>query len=97
MSVVLSGHALLLAAVALAGAAGMHGLYRLAEWWEGAAPNRSRDAVMLPALLVFMLGLAVVADRVGDWDLALLRDGGFALFLGLAIGQRVPRPPRRRR
>lgn len=88
---------LLLAAVALAAALGMHTAYRLAERWEAAGPGRSRDAVMLPVLLAMALAIAGAADWLGRWDPDLLQSGGFALFLGLALGQRLPRPPRRRR
>ena len=92
-----SGHALPMAATALVAAGCMHALYRCAEAWEARQPGRSRDYVMLPALLVMALAIAWAADCLGELDPALLRDCGFALFLGLAIGQRIPRPPRRRR
>ena len=92
-----SAHACLLAVIALAGAAGVHFTYRAAEAWAARRRGHSRDHVMLPALLVFALALAVVADWLGDVDPTLLQQGGFALFLGLAIGQRLPRPRRLKR
>ncbi len=88
------GHASLLAVIALMAACGVHFTYRAAEAWARRRRGRSRDHIMLPALLGFVVALALVADWLADVDAALLRQGGFALFLGLAIGQRLPRPRR---
>lgn len=90
-------HGLALALCALGAAIIMHGLYRIAEALERMKRVPSRDFIMLPALLVLAVALAVTLDWLGHRDAGWLRDGGFAVFLGLAIGQRIPRPPRRPR
>ena len=88
-------NALIYASAALVGAGMIHGLYRLAEALERRKRVGSRDLVMLPGLIGLACLLALGADWLDTNQPDLLPGIGFATFLGMRIGQVLPRPPRR--
>ncbi len=93
----MNSSALICAAAALFGAGMIHGLYRLAEALERRKRIGSRDLVMLPSLIGVACLLALAADWLDTNRPELLPGLGFATFLGMRIGQMLPRPPRRQR
>ena len=85
------------AGAAMLGATVVHVLYRVAEALERRGRLPSRDYVMVPGLGVVVAVLAWAADWLGEHRADLLGGVGFAVLLGMRIGQMMPRPPRRRR